>query len=215
MQIFFVTDLVWRPMRVVFFSERQTFGFPANIIQTIQIKLHSHVCSIWHKEQFAERNSEKPMQSPEPQRADVRPPWCPPPPPSWSHLLPWPWPQLSTQPSPKLSTWHSLPNGLLPTWLCLPTAILSLCFSPQVYISSVFNPLLCQSALAFIPSVVECSYFTHLNYKSYIYIHILHFKNHTKTQPKTIQSLDPQPTSRKLSEVKLGTCFTQTQGPSY
>ena len=27
------------------FSERQTFGFPANIIQTIQIKLHSHVCS--------------------------------------------------------------------------------------------------------------------------------------------------------------------------
>ena len=45
MQIFFVTDLVWRPMRVVFFSERQTFGFPANIIQTIQVKLHSHVCS--------------------------------------------------------------------------------------------------------------------------------------------------------------------------
>ena len=49
----------------------------------------------------------------------------------------------------------------------------------------------------------------------YTHIHILHFKNHTKTQPKKIQSLDPQPTPRKLSEFKQGTCFAQTQGPSY
>ena len=212
MQIFFVTDLVWRPMRVVFFLKGRLLVF----LQT-SFKLYRLNYTLMYVVSGIKNSLLKEiLRSPcSPQNHSVQMLGLHGAPhhhhyghtSSHGHGLNSPHNHPQNSPHGILSPMGYSPLGFASPQRFSPYA------SPHRYTAAQCSTPCYANMLLHLQNV-HILHISNTNF-IYIHIHILHFKNRTKTQPNKIQSLDPQPTPRKLFEFKQGTCFAQTQGPSY